>query len=211
VANLKIEQFTRNSFTDFLDEQGYAIADSVPVEKLCTLKVDPADWFEFMQDNWMDCFCAPYEPRPILDDLSNQQMLLANHHGYHSGNTIKRDWGKDPKHDAQFKELVDVTPLGLDPATTQIRLLCYQPGNIFPVHWDGLEGWGERFGIDKTPTRFSVLVNPYSWGQYLQIHNTMITNWTPGDSYVIPTRVLHCSGNGGVVPKVTLTVTGLVE
>jgi hypothetical protein len=39
----------------------------------------------------------------------------------------------------------------------------------------------------------------------------MITNWTPGDSYVIPTRVLHCSGNGGVVPKVTLTVTGLVE
>ena len=88
------------------------------------------------------------------------------------------------------------------------------PGNIFPVHTDLFEGWRDKFNIhdpDIMPTRFNVLLNKYSWGQYLQVHNTMITMWEPGDTYIIPKNVLHCSGNGGVVPKITLTVTGLMH
>ena len=102
--------------------------------------------------------------------------------------------------------------LDLDPDTCLVRLLCYLPGNIFPVHWDGFEGWAEKFdGWHLTPTRVSVMVSPWSWGHYLQVHDKMISNWIPGDTYIVPDKVLHCSGNGGVVPKVTLTITGLKE
>ena len=215
MANLKIENFTSNEFTKYLDSYGYDINVPFDLKQHCKLDIDPTQWFEFMSDNWINCYCFPYEPRPNLDPVSNDQTTHANRIGYHTGNSIKRDWGKnEPLHDDVFKEFIgkdNFDRMGVDPDTTLVRLLCYQPGNVFPVHWDGFEGWNAKFGIDKTPTRFSVLINPYSYGQYLQIHDKMITNWSPGDTYVIPEGVLHCSGKGGIVPKVTLTITGLME
>jgi hypothetical protein len=88
-------------------------------------------------------------------------------------------------------------------------LLCYNPGNILPVHKDGFEGWRKMFNKpDINPYRYSVMISPWDWGHYLQLHDQMITNWNPGDTWVVPHDVWHCSGNGGVMPKVTLTVTG---
>ena len=209
------ELFTKNKFTNFLDDAGYDLSVPFELKKHCELNINPEDFFQFMEINWMDSYCLPYEPRAILDPTSNIQAEFANQLGYHSGNTLKRDWGKNnPAHDGVLKEIIgndNFAKMGIDPATTLVRLLCYQPGNIFPLHWDGFEGWQQKFKIDKMPTRYSVLVNPWSWGQYLQIHDNMITNWVPGDTYIIPKDVLHCSGNGGILPKVTLTITGLPE
>lgn len=210
-------QFEQNEYTDFLALQGHDIQSPLDVPLHCKLDIDLSQWYDFMQENWDNCFHVFYEPRPILTAASNREMELAQRVGYHSGNTVKRDWGKEPDIDALFKEFLgaeNFRRMGIDPDTTLVRLLCYMPGNIFPVHTDLFEGWRDKFNIhdpDVMPTRFSVLLNKYSWGQYLQVHNKMITMWEPGDTYIIPNNVLHCSGNGGVVPKITLTVTGLMH
>ena len=209
------KSFTENEFTQFLDNRGHNLNEPLDIPLHCNLKIKPDDFFDFMEKEWMNSSVLPYEPRAILSKEANEQMRLANQFGYHTGNTIKRDWGKLDEHNETFKKLIgkeNFELLDLDPDTCLVRLLCYLPGNIFPVHWDGFEGWAEKFdGWHLTPTRVSVMVSPWSWGHYLQVHDKMISNWIPGDTYIIPDKVLHCSGNGGVVPKVTLTITGLKE
>jgi len=197
-----------------LDSHGYDINEKIDIPKHCELKIDPQDFFDFMYENWDDANTSPYQPGPYYTPITNIQRKLSNQIGYHNGNCFKRDWGRKEQHNAKLKEIIgqeNFDRIGIDQKNTLVRILCYEPGNVFPVHWDEYETWWKKFNIDKNPTRFSVLINPWSWGQYLQLHTTVITNWQPGDCYIIPHNVLHCSGNGGIVPKITLTVTALYE
>ena len=207
------KSFTENEFTQFIDNRGHDLSTHLDLEMHCNLKIKPDDFYDFIEAEWMSSAVLPYEPRPSLSKDANEQMRLANLFGYHTGNTIKRDWGKLEAHNEHFKKIIgdeNFSLLGLNPSTCLVRLLCYMPGNIFPVHWDGFEGWAEKFDSwHLTPARMSVFVSPWSWGHYLQVHDNMISNWAPGDTYIIPDKVLHCSGNGGILPKVTLTITGL--
>jgi hypothetical protein len=209
------QEFTSNKFTDFLNENGHDLNKHYELKPKRQLDINPGEWFEFMEKHWFNNLTMHYEPRHTLDASSNEQTEMANRYGYHSGNTLKRDWGKnDPQHDNLFKEMIgknNFDLLGMDQKTTMVRLLCFTPGNILPVHWDGFEGYGEKYGInDKRPTRYIGFISPWSWGHYLQIHDNFITNWDVGDMYETPAGVLHNSGNGGILPKVTLTFTGLV-
>lgn len=211
------EEFTRNTYTDFLDARDYDLNNHYELAPKVKLDINPNDWFEFMEKNWFTGLTMHYEPRHNLDVTSNEQVEVANRFGYHSGNTLKRDWGKNnPQHDEIFKEMLgrdNFDRIGMDPATSMVRLLCFTPGNILPVHWDGFEGWEAKYpGIKgKTPMRYIGFVSPWSYGQYLQVHDNFITNWEPGDLYKVPAGVLHNSGNGGIVPKVTITFTGLID
>lgn len=210
------QEFTKNAFTDFLEEKNYDLNNHYELTPKIQLDIDPNEWFEFMEKNWYTGLTMHYEPRHVLDATSNQQAELANRLGYHSGNTLKRDWGKNNSmHNDLFKKMVgkdNFDLLGMDPETTTVRLLCFTPGNILPVHWDGFEGWTGSTGIDdKIPTRYIGFISPWSWGHYLQIHDNFVTNWEVGDVYKVPSGVLHNSGNGGILPKVTLTFTGLVD
>jgi hypothetical protein len=206
--------FTKNNFTKFLESHGHSLDQTINIPMHCKLNVDPNDFFTFMYENWNESNTQPYQASPYYTEITNEQMALAREVGYHNGNLFKRDWGRLEKHNSTLKEIIgknNFTKMGIDEKHTLVRILCYEPGNLFPVHWDEYETWWKKFGTDKTPTRFSVLINPWSWGQYLQLHTTVITNWQPGDCYIIPHNVLHCSGNGGIVPKVTLTITSLYE
>lgn len=210
------EEFTKNAFTEFLDQKGYNLNEHYNLTPKIQLNINSNEWFEFMEKNWYTGLTMHYEPRHVLDASSNQQTELANKFGYHAGNTLKRDWGKNNSdHGDLFKEMVgkdNFDLLGMDPKTTAVRLLCFTPGNILPVHWDGFEGWTDKTGIkNKTPTRYIGFISPWSWGHYLQIHDNFITNWEVGDMYKVPAGVLHNSGNGGILPKVTLTFTGLID
>lgn len=209
------QEFTKNDFTDFLDQRNYDLSEHYELIPKIQLDVNPDEWFEFMAKNWYNGLTMHYEPRHNLDAASNEQTALANKLGYHSGNTLKRDWGKNnPQHDRLFKEMLgrdNFDRIGMDPETSLVRLLCFTPGNMLPVHWDGFEGWEAKHGIkDKTPVRYIGFISPWSWGHYLQIHDNFVTNWEPGDIYKVPSGVLHTSGNGGIVPKVTITITGLM-
>jgi len=209
------DNFLSNDFTKYLDTMQVDLNEPLDVPLHCNIDINSDVWFEWMTNNWMDCTTLTYEPRPVHDATSNLQTELANQLGYHNGNTLKRDWGKYvPHHNDEFKEIIgdkNFERIGLDPDTVLVRLLCFLPGNIFPVHSDGMEGWKSMFNIDKDATRFSVFISPWSWGHYLQIHDNMLTNWKSGDTYIVPSGVMHCSGNGGILPKVTLTLTGLYD
>jgi len=212
IKNMEEDFFTKNSFTEFLKENNYDINEKIDINKHCKLDIDVNKFFQFMNKYWMDANTAPYKPNDHYSDITNTQLKHTHAVGYHNGNTLKRDWGKREEHNQELKQIIgkeNLDKMGIDEKYTLVRLLCYEPGNLFPVHWDEYESWWKKFKIDAVPKRFSVLVNPWSWGQYLQLHTTVITNWQPGDCYVIPNKVLHCSGNGGIVPKVTLTITSI--
>lgn len=207
---MKKSDFTTNVFTDYLDSTGLNFDERIDIPLHARMEINSDKWFQFMSDNWHEGYS--YETSSRNDATTNQQIRLANAVGYNNANTLKRDWGKDENHRQIFKDFIgdeNFKLIGIDPDTVLVRLLCYLPGTTLPLHWDNYEAWQKRFNTSERPMRLSVLVNPYSWGQYLQIHNTMLSNWTPGDTYIIPPNVLHCSGNGGIVPKITLTLTGV--
>ncbi len=209
---LRLSDFVENEFTKFISDNNQDLSIHLPLEKHCTLKFNNTDFYDFMFKDWGTSSCLPYEPRPNSDDFSNLQMTFARNLGYHTGNTLKRDWGRKPEENSEFKEIIGLDNfnlLGIDPNRTLIRLLCYMPGNMLPLHIDGYEGWQQFFNTDEVPKRFSVLVNDWSWGQFLQLHDNVITNWSCGDTYIIGQNVWHCSGNAGILPKVTLTITGV--
>lgn len=204
-------EFFENDLTKLIASSGQDLKTKMPLEKHCTLDIDNKVFYDYMYENWTTCNCQPYDVRPNMDDLSNKQMSIARELGYHSGNTLKRDWGRHPEENLALCEMLgndNIKLLGIDPNRTLIRLLCYMPGNFLPVHVDGTEAWQQYYKTTDVPKRFSVLVNDWSWGQFLQIHNNVLTNWNVGDTYVINKGVWHCSGNAGILPKVTLTITG---
>ena len=98
MGNLKTmlkEEFTRNDFTDFLDNRDYDLSEHYELAPKVKLDINPDDWFEFLEKNWYTGLTMHYEPRHVLDATSNEQTAMANRFGYHSGNTLKRDWGKN--------------------------------------------------------------------------------------------------------------------
>jgi len=205
--------FTKNAFTDYVDTHLADYVEPGSIALHTRLNLDPEVWFQWMIDHWSEADKFVYEHNPTKQGSSNSQIKLANEIGYSGANTAKLDWGRS--HDAHNDEFIHIlgqenfNRLGIDSTRVLIRLLCYLPGSFLPLHWDNFESWQTRFQSDETPSRFSVLVNPWSWGQYLQIHSHMISTWSPGDAYEIPYKALHCSGNGGIVPKITLAITGL--
>lgn len=205
--------FTNNLFTDYVDEHLANTRGSDHSSLYTSLTVNPDTWFQWMTDHWSEADKFTYEHNPTKQGESNSQIKLANEIGYTSANTAKLDWGRSvPSHNEDFIHILgqqNFDRLGIDSARVLIRLLCYLPGSFLPLHWDNFESWQTRFQSDETPSRFSVLINPWSWGHYLQIHSHMISTWNPGDTYEIPYKALHCSGNGGIVPKITLAITGI--
>lgn len=205
-------EFRENEFTKLINERSGNLGYHLPLEKHTTLNFNVQDFYDYMFDSWGSSSCQPYDLRPNMDEFSNKQIQLARDVGYNSGNTLKRDWGRQPEENSAFKEILgweNFKLLGINPNRTLIRLLCYLPGNSLPVHVDGYEGWQQFYETDEQPVRFSVLVNDWSWGQFLQIHDNVITNWQSGDTYIIDKDVWHCSANAGILPKVTLTITGI--
>ena len=127
--------------------------------------------------------------------------------------TTETNWGLNPKHNDMLKELIgsnNFAKLRLDPKSTLVRLLEYRPGHMLPLHSDGMEGF-KRINGKQNPTRFFVAVSDWDWGHVLQVHDNMVSNWTAGDTYIIPNDIFHASANFGIGPKYTLTITGVCE
>lgn len=205
--------FLSNSFSDLLQAHKVDLDAEINIPLLTQMKIDCNEWFQWMSDHWDEGQTLPYiRSDSIKQETTNRQIELAAELGYSPHNTSSRQWGRSNlEHTEQFKQLIGAEnwkKIDIDPDTVLIKLLCYFPGNFLPLHWDEFEPWQQRFNTDVMPTRLSVLINPWSWGHYLQIHSHVITRWNPGDVYCIPSHVWHCSGNGGILPKVTLTITG---
>lgn len=200
-------------FKKYLEEQNVDLRKHFNLELNCKLKLDPTEFIKFADDNRSDATVKWYHPRPFLTPESNQQMVNANWVGYNEHNTTETNWGLDPKHNSMLKDLIgsdNFAKLRLDPKATLVRLLEYLPGQMLPLHSDGMEGF-KRIYARQNPTRFFVAVSDWDWGHVLQVHDNIISNWQAGDTYIIPNNIFHASANFGITPKYTLTITGVCE
>ena len=200
-------------YKKYLEEKNIDLKKHFDLKLHCNLKLVPADFVKFANDTRDDAIVKWYHPRPFLTPESNQQMVNANWVGYNEHNTTETNWGLNPKHNDMLKELIgsnNFAKLRLDPKSTLVRLLEYRPGHMLPLHSDGMEGFRRIYG-KQNPTRFFVAVSDWDWGHVLQVHDNMVSNWTAGDTYIIPNDIFHASANFGIGPKYTLTITGVCE
>jgi mannose-6-phosphate isomerase-like protein (cupin superfamily) len=198
-------------FKKFLADKEINLKEHIQIDKLCTLELDPKAFEDFAETHRSEATVKWYHPRPFLNAETNQQAINANWIGYNEHNTTETNWGLDPKHNQLLKEIIgrdNFDRMGIDPDETLLRLLEYMPGHCLPLHYDGFEGFKRLYGRDEG-TRFFVAVSDWDWGHVLQVHDNMISNWRPGDTYIIPAGVCHASANFGIGPKYTLTVTGV--
>lgn len=196
---------------EYLDSLGVDLKKEQHVPLHTTLDIDPAEFVDFMNIRQESKTTKWYHPRPFLDARSNIEMQMINDLGYCAQNTTEENWGLDQNDNSMLKEMVgekNISKLGIDPDKILIRLLKYAPGQILPLHRDGKEGWQRLYGKGD-PVRFSVAVSEWSWGHFIQVHDKMLHKWKPGDTYLIPSNVWHCSGNCGIEDKITLTITGV--
>lgn len=198
-------------FKKYLADRKVDLKQHLELDKLCTLEIDPAEFEAFANTHRKEATVKWYHPRPFLNNMTNDQAINANWIGYNEHNTTESNWGLDKEHNKQLKEMIgnhNFDALGIDPKKSLLRLLEYMPGHSLPLHCDGFEGFKRLYG-DGNATRFFVAISDWDWGHTLQVHDNMIANWQPGDTYIIPPGVFHASANFGISPKYTLTITGV--
>jgi len=198
-------------FLKYISDRKVDLGEHLEVEKLCQLDIDPKEFEDFAKVHRKEATVKWYHPRPFLNHETNQQAINANWIGYNKHNTTETNWGLDPIHNQILKGLVgdrNFKKLGIDPEKSLLRLLEYMPGHSLPLHHDGFEGFKRIYG-DGDATRFFVAISNWDWGHVFQMHDNIIANWRPGDTYIVPAGVFHASANFGVSPKYTLTITGV--
>lgn len=173
-----------------------------------------ADQFiEYILKNEETCQKKWFHPRDILSEESNREMALPLEVGLHQGNTFEYNWGLYGSTNEDIKNLIGFPKLfemGYDPLTVLARLIVYMPGHGIPWHRDTMDGWRQRFPEhhSKIVKRKLLMVSDWHWGQMLQLDNEIKTHWSAGDVYDIPLGQWHLSANQGVVPKITVSLTG---
>lgn len=198
-------------FKKYLADRDVDLDQHLEVEKHCTLEIDPCLFETFANTHRNEATVKSWHPRPFLSNMGNEQAINANWIGYNKYNTTESNWGLEDKHNKVLAEMVgrhNFEALNLDYEKVLVRLLEYMPGHSLPLHSDGLEGFKKLYG-EAQPTRFFVAVSEWDWGHVLQVHDNVIANWSPGDTYIIPPNVFHASANFGIAPKYTLTITGV--
>jgi len=198
-------------FKKLLKDRKVDLSTHLEVPKLCTMDLDVHAIMDFAERTRDKATQKWYHPRPFLDDYSNRQMINANWIGYNQHNTQETNWGLDPEHNKELNSLIgkaNFDLLGIDPDNILVRLLEYKPGQMLPLHSDGMEGFRRIYG-KANPRRFFVAVSDWDWGHVLQAHDNIISHWKAGDTWEIKSGVWQCSANFGISTKYTLTVTGV--
>ena len=204
----------RYYYKDYLDELGVSLDnhfDISPLEK--KVELDYQRIINWSDENISRAMVKGYRPRPFIPPHSMKEAVIAQSLGYNDHNTTEINWGIEPEDDAELKYMLGskvFLDLNLNINASMVRLLRYDPGQCLPLHTDSYSAFKKRFG-DKKTTRYFVAVSPWDWGHFLQVHDNMIHHWEPGYAVEIPNDVFHLSGNCGILPKYSLTITGHVN
>ena len=205
----------RDYYQTFLDEQKISLDNHFeisPLETQLNLKwrwEAIVKWADQNRDNAIHKSITPI--RPFVSDESMRESVMSMWAGYSEHNTQEWNWGF--KSDAILKDFIGekaFATMGLDMQTSMVRLLQYDPGQMLPLHTDSYNGFKDRYG-DGNITRWFIAVTPWDWGHFLQVHDNLISKYDSGYALQIPEGVYHLSGNAGINPKYTFTVTGFIK
>lgn len=212
-----IEQPNLDPWTYYKEQRGQYYVDFA---NRCGATLPPqteyADKFiEYILQNEESCQKKWFHPRDILSAESNHEMGLPVTVGRHQGNTFEYNWGLHGNTNEDIKNLIGIPNLlemGYDPLTVLCRLIVYMPGHGIPWHRDTLDGWRQRFPEHhgKIVKRKLLMVSDWHWGHIFQLGNSVISQWSSGNVYDIPLGEWHLSSNSGVMPKISVSITGSV-
>jgi hypothetical protein len=201
-------------FQDYLDQKGVSLQNHYEISPLeMHISIDYKAIIAWSESNLDKAIIKEYKPRPFVPTESMQQAVMIQHLGYNEYNTTEINWGIEEEDDAELKYLLGneaFEKMHLKKDTCLVRLLRFDPGHCIPIHTDSYNGFKTRFG-EGNVKRYFIAVSPWDWGHFLQVHDNMIHHWKPGYCVEIPNEVFHLSGNCGIAPKYTLTITGFVD
>lgn len=200
----------RGYYSDYLKERSVSLND--PLE-LKPFKVE-MHWqalIEWAESNLNLATVKDYIPRPFTREDALRQAVMIQNLGYSKHNTTELNWGIEPEHNEILKNFLGdqaLSVLNLEQDSMLVRLLRYDPGHCIPLHTDSYDGFKKLYGDKAAIKRYFIAVSPWDWGHFLQVHDNMIHHWEPGYCVEVPNESFHLSGNCGISPKYTLTVTG---
>ena len=169
---------------------------------------------EWAESNLNLATVKDYIPRPFTREDALRQAVMIQNLGYSKHNTTELNWGIEPEHNDILKSFLGeeaLSQLNLEQDSMLVRLLRYDPGHCIPLHTDSYDGFKKLYGDKGDIKRYFIAVSPWDWGHFLQVHDNMIHHWEPGYCVEVPNEAFHLSGNCGISPKYTLTVTGFVN
>jgi hypothetical protein len=205
----------RDYYTDYLNAQGISLSEHLELSKIkLNLSFEPFKQFAQTHEPLINYLI----PKPYFSVESGglQQSVFNFDLGYNQYNATENNYGFSEEENKQLKVLLgkeNFNKLDLDEDSTLIRLLVYYPGNGIPLHTDTFNSYRSFYNMKSDAAidikRYFVAINPWDWGQFLQIHDNMIHHWAVGDCYQIPEGAYHLSANFGISPKYSLTITGV--
>tara|TARA_Y100001936_G_scaffold225417_1_gene243884 strand:+ start:28746 stop:29402 length:657 start_codon:yes stop_codon:yes gene_type:complete len=86
------------------------------------------------------------------------------------------------------------------------------PGQFLPWHQDTYVGFRKDYDVpdDVEVTRYSLMLEDWKWGHYFLAGNSVFHQWKQGDIIELPPKMHHVTCNGGMEPKLTMTITGTI-
>ena len=55
-----------------------------------------------------------------------------------------------------------------------------------------------------------IFLTDWDWGHFFSVGSTIINKWRKGDIITWDPSMFHTGANGGMSPKVTMNITGLI-
>ena len=168
--------------------------------------------------------------QPLLDlmkdDKNFKEFIIASKNDeFPDNSTVNekaqafRDWGYNEYNtsslqitDEQFPEIFEPYKKFTGFGECTVVALKQNPGQFLPWHQDTYVGFRKKFNVpdDVEVSRYSLFLEDWHWGHYFLCGNSVFHQWKQGDFVQMPLKMHHTTCNGGIVPKLSMTITGTV-
>ena len=174
-----------------------------------TLKTNFQPLLDLMKDdkNFKEETIAAKDDEWKDNSIANQKAQQFREWGYNEHNTsiLKISYEEYPE---VFEPYVKFAGFGECAAVA----LKQKPGQFLPWHQDTYIRFRKEFNVpdDVEVTRYSLMLEDWHWGHYFLAGNSVLHQWKQGDFIQMPLTMHHTTCNTGIVPKLTMTITGTV-
>jgi len=166
--------------------------------------------------------------KPLLDLMSDdknfQEYVIAEQIKEHKAELSERivafnEWGFNEHNtkslqitDSEFPEVFEPYKKFAGFGDCKAVALKQHPGQFLPWHEDTYVGFKKEFNIpnDVKVTRYSLFLKDWQWGHFFSAGNSIMHQWKQGDIIELKPKMHHTTCNAGMVPKLTMTITGTV-
>ena len=99
---------------------------------------------------------------------------------------------------------------------TSSSIIKQPPGNTIPWHYDTHINFykkikDKKLNIKKKEIiRYMIFLEDWDWGHFFCVGSSVIKKWKKGDIITWNPIIHHTGSNGGMRPKVTMNITGVI-